>query len=497
MDEAAPAHGRAAAHISDPEWQSFESRMRARRAERCLQRAATAIHSGSITEARDALDEARVLSPADPRVDDLQMQLDSLSRPAIEVESKSFSTAELDLLTTPDVDVLDPIIAEPEPSGFTTLDNHAVGAFEPVHSLDLDSMRTPALEGWSGVALAPPSREWNRTTSVVTIGLLMSALVGWQAWGHREELISHIPSAHPDVDSSTGLAAGTPRAEPATLPVAHDAPPPAIVPAAQPNPEPLSEEGMTATPRREKEVTLASTPRAAGTAGDHASLEAANRRSALNPLSSGLTSPVVRKTPEQRTEPPSGAAQRLPGVNPVAAVTENRAAAPATDTTPTTSAPAATTPPAVTPLVPSVDAPVNSPTSRTEPAPSLPSEPPPSTPSSPAPTVASRDQSAAIRAALNRYEAAYNRLDVASARSVWPSLDQHALSRAFESLASQRVSLGNCSVIVTGTAARADCSGTAAWTPKVGGSERKSSRKWTFDLTESDGAWRIVRVQAR
>jgi hypothetical protein len=494
IDDDAPAHGRAAAHISNPEWQSFETRMRARRAERCLQRAATAIHNASIAEALDALDEARDLSPADPRILDLQTQMDSLNRPAIAVESHSLNTAELDL--TPDVDLLHPIIAEPKPSGFTSLDNDAVGAFEPVHSLDLDSMRTPALGGWSGVALAPPSREWNRTTSVVSIGLLMSALIGWQAWGHREELISHIPSAHPDVDSSTGLAAGTPGAEPATLPVAHDAPPPAVVPAAQPNPEPVSEEGIPATPLREEEVTSAPTPRAAGTAGDNASLEATNRRPALNPLSSGLTSPVIRETPGQRTEPPS-AAQRLPGGHPVAAVTENRAAAPATDTTPTTPAPAAATPPAVSPLVPSVDPPVISPTSRTEPAPALPSAPPPSTPSSPAPTVTSRDQSAAIRAALNRYEAAYNRLDVATARSVWPSLDQHALSRAFESLASQRVSLGNCSVIVNATAARADCSGTAAWTPKVGGGERRSSRNWTFDLTESDGAWRIVRVQAR
>jgi hypothetical protein len=426
------------------------------------------------------------------------MELDSLSRPAIQVESKPFSTAELDLLTTPE---LDRIIAETEPSGFTSLDSHAVGTFEPVHPLDLDSMRTPALEGWSGVALAAPSREWNRTTSVVTIGLLVSALVGWQAWGHRDQLISSIPSAHPDVDSSTGLAAGTPRAEAATLPVAHDAPPPAIIPAAQPNPEPVSEEGVTATMRRGEEVTSASPPRAAGTAGDNASLEATNRRPPVNPKSSGLTSPIMRETPEQRKKALT-AAQRLPGVDPVAAVKENRAAAPATDKTPTsapaaTTPPAAATPPAVTPLVPSVDAPVNSPTSRTEPAPALPSEPPPSAPSSPAPTAASRDQSAAIRAALNRYEAAYNRLDVATARSVWPSLDQHALSRAFENLASQRVSLGNCSVIVSETSARADCSGTAAWTPKVGGGERKSSRKWTFDLTESNGAWRIVRVQAR
>jgi hypothetical protein len=109
----------------------------------------------------------------------------------------------------------------------------------------------------------------------------------------------------------------------------------------------------------------------------------------------------------------------------------------------------------------------------------------------------SRDQSAAVRAALTRYETAYSKLDVGAVQSVWPSLDQHALSRAFDGLASQRVSLGNCSVNVNGSAARADCSGTAAWTPKIGGGERTASRKWTFDLRESDGAWRIVRVQAR
>jgi len=102
-----------------------------------------------------------------------------------------------------------------------------------------------------------------------------------------------------------------------------------------------------------------------------------------------------------------------------------------------------------------------------------------------------------VRATLNRYEAAFTRLDVAAVHSVWPSLDERALTRAFDGLASQRVSLGSCSVNVNGTAARADCSGTAAWTPKVGGGEHMTSRKWTFDLTESDGAWRIVRVQAR
>jgi len=103
----------------------------------------------------------------------------------------------------------------------------------------------------------------------------------------------------------------------------------------------------------------------------------------------------------------------------------------------------------------------------------------------------------AIRSALNRYEAAYNRLDVEAVHSVWPTLDQRALARAFDSLTAQRVSLKNCSVDVSGSTARANCSGSAAWTPKIGGGEQTAPRKWAFDLNEADGGWRIVHVQAR
>jgi hypothetical protein len=109
-----------------------------------------------------------------------------------------------------------------------------------------------------------------------------------------------------------------------------------------------------------------------------------------------------------------------------------------------------------------------------------------------------RDDRVAIRAALSRYEAAYNRLDVNAVRSVWPTLDQRALARAFDGLNAQRVSLQACNVDVTGNTARANCSGNASWTPKVGGGgERSAARKWTFDLSDSDEGWRIVHVQAR
>ena len=107
------------------------------------------------------------------------------------------------------------------------------------------------------------------------------------------------------------------------------------------------------------------------------------------------------------------------------------------------------------------------------------------------------DPRAAIRATLGRYESAYTLLDASAVQAVWPSLDHRALARAFEGLASQRVSLGSCDVNVTGETAKANCSGTAAWTPKVGGGSRSTSRRWVFDLTQADGAWRIVRVDAR
>jgi len=102
-----------------------------------------------------------------------------------------------------------------------------------------------------------------------------------------------------------------------------------------------------------------------------------------------------------------------------------------------------------------------------------------------------------VRQALGKYEAAYNRLDVSAVRTVWPTLDQRALARAFDSLTAQRVSLQNCDVDVSGSTARANCSGHASWTPKIGGGEQTASRKWTFDLSELDGGWRITHVQAR
>jgi hypothetical protein len=102
-----------------------------------------------------------------------------------------------------------------------------------------------------------------------------------------------------------------------------------------------------------------------------------------------------------------------------------------------------------------------------------------------------------VRAVLARYEAAYSGLDAAAARAVWPGVDERALARAFDGLQSQRLSLGRCDVLVTGLTARADCAGSASWTPKVGGGGRTQARRWRFELQNAGTGWLITRAEAR
>jgi hypothetical protein len=107
---------------------------------------------------------------------------------------------------------------------------------------------------------------------------------------------------------------------------------------------------------------------------------------------------------------------------------------------------------------------------------------------------------AAVRTALNRYAAAYSDLDADAARRVWPGVNRDALARAFDTLASQRVSLGDCSIDVTGPRASARCAGSTTWRPKVGNaSARTDARTWTFELSKAGDDWTIVsaRVQNR
>lgn len=104
-----------------------------------------------------------------------------------------------------------------------------------------------------------------------------------------------------------------------------------------------------------------------------------------------------------------------------------------------------------------------------------------------------------MRTVLGRYASAYNALDVDAATRVWPGVNRGALARAFDGLASQQVSLGDCRIDVAGAKAQARCAGRATWTPKIGSGTRTESRSWTFELARAGNDWQIVsaRVQNR
>jgi hypothetical protein len=138
-------------------------------------------------------------------------------------------------------------------------------------------------------------------------------------------------------------------------------------------------------------------------------------------------------------------------------------------------------------------------------SPSIPVSAPPSFAPEPSPAarpltpeaIADVDARSAVRATLARYEAAYSGLNVSAARAVWPAVDERALAKAFDGLSSQRVALDRCDVSVAGGTAKAICSGSAEWTPKVGGGQRRQSRRWAFELANAGGSWQIVRADAR
>jgi hypothetical protein len=114
----------------------------------------------------------------------------------------------------------------------------------------------------------------------------------------------------------------------------------------------------------------------------------------------------------------------------------------------------------------------------------------------PAAEPAVRDETV-VRSVLGRYEAAYSNLDATAASAVWPAVDRSALARAFDGLASQHVSLGNCDIAVTGSSARATCAGSATWRPKVGGGSHTESRRWNFELRKAGDSWRIEKAVIR
>jgi hypothetical protein len=103
-----------------------------------------------------------------------------------------------------------------------------------------------------------------------------------------------------------------------------------------------------------------------------------------------------------------------------------------------------------------------------------------------------------IQDLLNRYQDAFNNLNAGAAKTLWPSVDERMLGRAFDQLKRQEVVLGACQTTVTGFRAVSSCHGHASYVPKVGNKmERNEARRWTFTLRKSEGGWLIERVESR
>jgi len=106
------------------------------------------------------------------------------------------------------------------------------------------------------------------------------------------------------------------------------------------------------------------------------------------------------------------------------------------------------------------------------------------------------EQSAVI-ATVREYTQAYGALDVSAAAAVWPSVDRRALARAFSTLKSQELEIGNCEVAISRNSATARCRGTVAYVRKVGDpTPRTGHQEWVFTMRKIGNDWIIDALEA-
>ena len=121
------------------------------------------------------------------------------------------------------------------------------------------------------------------------------------------------------------------------------------------------------------------------------------------------------------------------------------------------------------------------------------------TPAAAAPIVAAVvvDDAAQVRAVLQKYQNAYERLDAGMVHAVWPGVNEAALSRAFDGLESQALDLKACYIQLRGATADVLCTGSTRYVPKVGSREpRVEPLAWNFTLRKKANDWEIETARA-
>jgi hypothetical protein len=115
-----------------------------------------------------------------------------------------------------------------------------------------------------------------------------------------------------------------------------------------------------------------------------------------------------------------------------------------------------------------------------------------------APAAAARKEHDAIREVVDAYRASCERLDAASAATLWRGVDTRALSRAFSTLSSQTLTFDQCAIDVEGARATAVCDGSLSYVRRVGDQTPQSRRlTWSFDFERAADRWMISGVTAR
>lgn len=115
-----------------------------------------------------------------------------------------------------------------------------------------------------------------------------------------------------------------------------------------------------------------------------------------------------------------------------------------------------------------------------------------------APATPVADDAAQVRAVLQKYQAAYDRLDASLVHEVWPGVNQAALARAFDGLQSQTLTFRTCDVQLRGAVATVLCTGSTRYVPKIGSREpHVEPLAWTFTLRKrANDNWQIESARA-
>jgi hypothetical protein len=415
-------------HTATGEWQSFEGRMRRRRAERLALRADVAADAGCIEEAREALAEARALAPTLPELDRIEHKLDRPApvarvSPALGLPPKGGSHAELQGGSHAEFQGGSHVSALGSAERPTAV--AALGREEADEPFDT----APVVSGFSRKSAA---------TAAAVLALIAGGAAAIFFYSGRQT-----PALEPTQEFRDVVQQVTP--------------PPA---------------GYVAVDRSASPATQ---PQPVSTTGS------------LDPV------PAVRSTSE-----PAAASDRT--IVPASFTRVEPAPAPAAPPASATAAPAP--PPALPEIATSPVPPLERVARDAGDAPRPPSIATDTLASTPGATAAPPEPlvppDALVRSALDRYAAAYSSLDADAAQRVWPGVNRGALSRAFDGLASQRVSLGSCNIDVAGATAHARCAGSTTWQPKVGsGGSRTDRHTWTFDLARAGSGWQIVNANVQ